>query len=63
MVIRDYILKTPHKPEVLINNVMTKVELAEELGISRPTLNSRLSSKTNWKKLETKHINKLYDEI
>jgi len=45
MVIRDYILKTPHKAEVLINNGMTKVELAEELGISRPTLNSRLSSK------------------
>jgi len=33
--------------------------LAKELGITRPTLDSRLSGKTKWKILEVKWINKL----
>jgi len=36
----------------------TKIEICEELGISRPTLDSRLE-KHNWKKLEIKLIIKL----
>jgi DNA-binding Xre family transcriptional regulator len=35
-----------------------KKELAEKLGISRPTLDSRLKNGT-WKKLEIEKINKL----
>lgn len=36
----------------------TKLELAEALGISRPTLDTRLG-KGNWKKLEISQIEKL----
>ena len=35
-----------------------KKELAEKLGISRPTLESRVTNGT-WKKLEIEKINKL----
>lgn len=35
-----------------------KKELAEKLGISRPTLDSRLNN-GKWKKLEIEKINKL----
>ena len=35
-----------------------KKELAEKLGISRPTLDNRLKNGT-WKKLEIEKINKL----
>jgi len=35
-----------------------KKELAEKLGISRPTLNTRLEKK-NWKKLEIEKLLKL----
>jgi DNA-binding Xre family transcriptional regulator len=35
-----------------------KKELAEKLGISRPTLNKRLE-KNNWKKLEIEKLLKL----
>jgi len=37
----------------------SKIELAKELGITRPSLDSRLSKNT-WKKLEIFWINKLY---
>lgn len=37
----------------------SKIELAKELGITRPSLDSRLSKNT-WKKLEVFWINKLY---
>lgn len=40
------------------NNLSEKQELAEKLGISRPTLNTRLE-KNNWKKLEIEKILKL----
>lgn len=42
-------------------NKYTKMELAGELDISRPTLDSRLIGKSEWKKLEVKFINKAYD--
>ncbi len=41
-------------------NFNTKKQLAEELGISRPTLDSRLSGGTKWKKLEIRWVNILY---
>lgn len=41
--------------------LFNKKGLAEELGITRPTLDSRLS-KENWKKLEIKWINHLHNE-
>lgn len=37
---------------------MNKLELAEELGISRPTLNTRLE-KNNWKKGEEAILRRL----
>lgn len=37
---------------------MNKFELAEELGISRPTLNTRLE-KSNWKKGEEAILRRL----
>jgi DNA-binding Xre family transcriptional regulator len=42
---------------------MTKTELSEELGITRPTLNSRLSGRSKWKTLEEKWLHKLYRDI
>ncbi len=39
-----------------------KKELSEELGITRPTLDTRLSGDSEWKKLEIKWVNKLYTE-
>ena len=38
---------------------MNKVQLAEELSISRPTLDKRLSGETPWKPLEQKWIKHL----
>jgi len=38
---------------------MTKGELSEELGITRPTLDSRLSETSKWKILERKWISTL----
>jgi DNA invertase Pin-like site-specific DNA recombinase len=41
----------------------TKRELAMELGISRPTLDTRLDESSKWKKLEIKWIDKLYNDL
>lgn len=41
---------------------ITKKELSEELGISRPTLDSRLEGKSKWKKLEEKWITQLINK-
>lgn len=38
---------------------LTKMELAEEVGLSRPTLDSRLNT-GKWKKLEVAKIESLY---
>lgn len=42
--------------------IYTKLEFSEELGISRPTLDSRLIEKSKWKKLEISRINYLYNK-
>lgn len=38
-----------------------KVSLAKELGITRPTLDTRLNGSSEWKVLETKWIDILYN--
>jgi orotate phosphoribosyltransferase-like protein len=47
----------------LLSKGITKKELSEELDISRPTLDSRLNSRSKWKKLEQKWISKLSKDI
>ena len=52
---------TSNKAESLITtNRYNKVELSDELGISRPALDRKLSGDSKWKKLEVYWINKLY---
>lgn len=46
---------------LILSGVFNKMTLAEELDITRPTLDTRLS-KHNWKKLEAKWISKLAKE-
>jgi hypothetical protein len=41
----------------------TKKDLAAEFGISRPTLDSRLSGNSKWKRLEEKWINYLFNQL
>lgn len=41
----------------------TKRLLSEELDMSRPTLDSRLSGKTEWGKLEKNWVNYLYKKL
>lgn len=48
--------------KLLNSEVINKKDLSEELGISRPSLDKKLSSKNKWKKLEVFWINKLYKE-
>lgn len=49
--------------KILSNSVIrTKMNLAEELGISRPTLDARLKT-GNWKKLEIKFINYVFSKL
>ena len=55
-------MTTTDKSKILLH-VLTKTDLASELGITRPTLNKRLSEETEWKTLEIKWINKLYKEL
>ena len=43
-------------------NFGTKKELSKELGISRPTLDKRITEH-NWKKLEKKWVDYLYELI
>lgn len=45
----------------LLSGDFNKVSLSEELGISRPTLNTRLIE-DNWKKAEKQVINILYSK-
>lgn len=44
--------------KLLLSGEFNKMTLADELGISRPTLDNRLENNT-WKKLEAKWITKL----
>lgn len=55
-------MKTNQKIEVImqISKICNKRKLAEEIGISRPTLNSRLSGKSEWTKTEEKYIETLF---
>ncbi len=47
---------------LLDEGVYNKKQLSiDELGISRPTLYTRLEGKSEWKKLEIKWISVLYD--
>ena len=55
-------ITTTDKANQLLNKEWAKKDLAEELGISRPTLDTRLANDSVWKKLESKWINKLYNE-
>lgn len=53
-------MTTTEKANRIISlNYFSKKELSEELGISRPTLDTRLSNMSKWKKLEAKWISKL----
>ena len=45
---------------ILLMKTFTKKTLAKSLGISRPTLDSRLAGKSNWKLLEVEEVNRLY---
>lgn len=56
---------TTEKAEFILrySDINTKVALSEELGISRPTLDSRLSGNSEWKKLEIKTINSIYNQF
>lgn len=56
-------ITTTDKANNLLNREWAKKDLAEELGISRPTLDTRLANDSVWKKLESKWINKLHDEL
>ena len=56
-------LETTVAAEILINSgKFNKVTLSQELGITRPTLDSRLSGSSVWKKLEVKWINHLKND-
>jgi hypothetical protein len=45
---------------LLQEEVFNKITMSEELDVSRPTLNSRIEGRTQWKKLERKWIHHLY---
>jgi hypothetical protein len=54
-------LTTTEKAQhLLLNDAYNKVTLSEILGVSRPTLNTRLEI-GNWKKLEVRMIDNLYN--
>lgn len=53
---------TTKKATTLIRTgLFNKKSLADELGITRPTLDARFHSEASWKKLEIKWINYLYE--
>lgn len=50
--------------QLLERSVFNKKKLlADELDMSRPTLNSRLNGNTEWGKLEKNWINYLYKQL
>lgn len=49
-----------YKVNQLLGVHFNKKSLAEELGISRPALDSKISQKTPWKKLEIWWIENTY---
>ena len=42
--------------------LFNKRSLSDELGITRPTMDTRMSGKSLWKKLEIKWIDYLFNE-
>ncbi len=50
---------TSGKANILLLYAFNKVSLSKEIGISRPTLDTRLD-KNNWKKSEIEMVNKIY---
>ena len=58
-------MTTNEKVKIILQKSVfqTKKDLAGELGISRPTLDKRLEGKSNWKRLEEKWINYLYNQL
>ena len=53
---------TEQANKIISTGVFNKRGLSEELGITRPTLDTKLTGNSEWKKLEIKWINKLYTE-
>ena len=49
--------------KIISFGLFNKTSLSEELGISRPTLDTRLSGLSVWKKLENKWVSKLYTDF
>jgi hypothetical protein len=74
---KDFLIRTTRKLKekwelAILNNettqkvlhlldMTTKTALSNELGITRPTLDSRLLGESKWKVLEVKWINNLSD--
>ena len=52
---------TTEQARDLLGYRFSKIELCKELGITRPTLDARLSGKSEWKVLEVKWISALYN--
>ena len=55
-------LTTKKTLEIIRTGLFNKKSLANELGISRPTLDTRLSREGIWKKLEVKWIDHLHNK-
>ena len=49
------------KVNIMLSQSYNKVSLSKELGISRPTLNTRLEE-DNWKKSEIEMVNKVFSK-
>lgn len=56
---QNYNENTTSKANTLLLKEFNKVSLAKEIGISRPTLDTRLVEH-NWKVSETAMVNQLY---
>lgn len=59
-------MTTTDKVNYIMSNsetLSTKHEMSKELDLSRPTFNSRMDGKTEWRKLEVNYINKLFNEL
>lgn len=59
-------MTTTDKVNYIMTNsetLSTKHEMSKELDLSRPTFNSRMDGKTEWRKLEVNYINRLFNEL
>lgn len=55
-------ITTSQVATLIRTGLFNKKSLAAELGISRPTLDTRISGESSWKKLEIKWVDYLYEE-